>query len=1044
MVLPRSCNRLSLAMGLLARRVCSAGCLVVGIASLGIVAEARERPFKKDSYKLEDGNRQENYVVATNELAERQADGRWRVTRLPIEGSADELRRRAADRRKETGSDAEVILYPAGKPHTGRNRRVLRGEVVFRISGASDPRVVAESHGLAYEGQHRAAAGFFVARASDPGEALEAAEELRADKRVLWVQPQVARQMARRFTPNDTYFAQQWHLLNTGQGGGTVGVDANLSAVWDSYRGAGILIGVVDDGLPTDHPDLTANVDTANDHDWNDATPNDPTPNVANEDFHGAAVAGIVGARGNNGMGVCGVAPEATLVGLRLISGDFTDSDEADATGWKKNLIPIKNNSWGPDDLGDTLVGPGTLMAAALEDAVNTGRGGKGTVIPWAGGNGAEVNDNSNYDGYANSVYVIAVGALGNDGKHPAFSEPGANLAVVAPSAGGTLKMVTTDLQGNDGYNTSTTSGDLSQRAYTNSFGGTSAATPVVSGICALMLQANPNLGWRDVKEILIRTARKCDAADADWVSNGAGIHFNHKYGAGLVDAQAAVNWAQSWINLPVLEKKQYAQTGLSVNIPNNNAAGVTRSFSVSEPAFRVEQATVKVNLTHPGRGDLEIILTSPSGVQSRLAEPHNDANADMAPWTFSSMRYWGESASGTWTVKVADRKAGNGGGILKAVTLSLFGSPQNQPPQVTAGSIVPSESVFVGETLSLSGVNASDAEGNSLTLSYRWQQSDDGTTFTDIASATFLSFIPGAVQSGKAVRCQITASDAMGSGSPFNTAVVDIRQQPSELAHAGQSYSFDCDLYIPGGIGNYRLAPGSDTVPGLSINPQTGILEGVVNQQQNGFYSVSIERFQGASFSVVQTFTLLILDSGGTARIPAGKTFQLRRNLELGGDISVEGSLDTAGFSLTIPGTLNVTGTVNNPSGTIAYLSRDGVLPGGTISLISDPVNDLADTDGDGLPNVLEFVMGTNPRRYSPSIAVGRLNGRNTLTFTTPVGAVGVTPIVEVSNDLVNWQSGAGATAVLSNQTVGPLRTITVQDRSTGSQRYIRLKATR
>ena len=95
--------------------------------------------------------------------------------------------------------------------------------------------------------------------------------------------------------------------------------------------------------------------------------------------------------------------------------------------------------------------------------------------------------------------------------------------------------MYTTDLTGSGGYNTSTFNGD-----YYNNFGGTSASAPVVSGIVALMLQANPNLTWRDVKHILVDTAVKNDPSDPGWTQNGAGRWVNDRYGFGAVDAHQA------------------------------------------------------------------------------------------------------------------------------------------------------------------------------------------------------------------------------------------------------------------------------------------------------------------------------------------------------------------------------------------------------------------------------------------------------------------------------------------------------------------------
>src|SRR5690606_25936727 len=103
------------------------------------------------------------------------------------------------------------------------------------------------------------------------------------------------------------------------------------------------------------------------------------------------------------------------------------------------------------------------------------------------------------------------------------YAEPGANHLITAPSNGGILGKTTTDIVGGQGYS----SGD-----YTSTFGGTSSATPTAAGVVALMLQRNPNLGYRDVQEILAATAVQINPDEPGWATNSAGFHFNHEYGA--------------------------------------------------------------------------------------------------------------------------------------------------------------------------------------------------------------------------------------------------------------------------------------------------------------------------------------------------------------------------------------------------------------------------------------------------------------------------------------------------------------------------------
>ena len=463
-----------------------------------------------------------------------------------------------------------------------------------------------------------------------------------------------------------------------GQRHGPVGTDVNIENAWKygatgGVRGSGIRIGIVDDGVQTSHPDFISNIDTTNDYDWN-GKDNDPSPGSG--DDHGTACAGNAAARGNNNLGVAGTAPEAMIVGMRLISGEVTDLEESQAMAYLPQLIQIKSNSWGPDDTGRGLEAPGPMTQDAFANSAATGRGGKGSIFVWAGGNGGDstTKDNSNYDGYANSIYTIAVGATDSKGRRAEYAEPGANLVVCAPSSGATdaLEITTTDRTSTAGYNNASgTAGN-----YASDFGGTSSATPTAAGIIALMLQKNPNLGWRDVQEILIRSAKKIAPSDAGWKTNGAGFNFNHEFGAGLIDATAAVNLATGWTNLAAQASIISTQSGLSVNIPNNNSAGVTREFSIPTSNLRVEHATLRLSVSHASRGELEITLTSPSGTESRLAEVRGDRNANYSDWTFSTVRNWGEISSGTWLLKIADRSGTNSSvGKITAAELKVFGT---------------------------------------------------------------------------------------------------------------------------------------------------------------------------------------------------------------------------------------------------------------------------------------------------------------------------------------------------------------------------------
>ena len=473
--------------------------------------------------------------------------------------------------------------------------------------------------------------------------------------------PLIERSMEPRWTPNDAKFNEQWHLVNSGQTGGISGEDVNITGAWNSYKGAGVVIGIVDDGLDWNHPDIFTDYDSSLDYDFcnNDG---DPTPTSNNA--HGTAAGGVAAATGNNGIGVTGAAPEATLVGLQLISCSTTDVRESDTLGHERQSIDIYSNSWGPSDNGETLSGPGPLMLAALEADALQGRNGNGNIITWAAGNGLDDNDNSNYDGYANLRYTIAVTAVDHKGRQSYYAEPGANILVASPSNGDGESITTTDIEGSGGYSSSD---------YTSTFGGTSSATPLVSGIIALMFEANANLTWRDVQHILVETSRKNHANDLSWSTNGAGHLVSHKYGYGVIDAGAAVAASVNWTTSEEEISFTSGTIQTDLDIPDNTGEIVYSNTTVTD-AIQIENIDVIVDLPHTFRGDMNLTLTSPSGTRSILAEKHGDGGNNFNNWRFGTVHHWGEDSRGEWSLSLEDQ--GNGdSGTLNDWELIIYGT---------------------------------------------------------------------------------------------------------------------------------------------------------------------------------------------------------------------------------------------------------------------------------------------------------------------------------------------------------------------------------
>ncbi|MEG4631880.1 S8 family serine peptidase [Microcoleus sp. AR_TQ3_B6] len=420
---------------------------------------------------------------------------------------------------------------------------------------------------------------------------------------------------------------------------------------------------------------------------------------------HGTAVAGIAAAS-ENGQGIVGVAPEARLAGIRLLGKIDPLNYEVDPSGQevanalfdpptpagvsnRNQSIDIFNNSWGPEYLKRQ-----PLALAALESGVTKGRKGLGNTYVFAGGNEGNYYGNVNYNSFASSRHAIAVAAIDRAEKHAPYSTPGAAIFISAPSDNGAADnsqgITTTDIL-------------ESQPPYANDFGGTSAAAPLVSGVIALMLEANPNLTTRDIQHILVRTAYRNDPSgqyengQPKWQQNGVQRWVSYEYGFGAIDAAAAVQEAVNWtpvgnevsVTSGLQDVIKRIPNGIPERIPDGSTQGITKNTTISQN-ITVEKAEVIFDATHPDWGDFTVKLISPNGTESVLASPiPNPANSsesekivpDSPQWKFISLRHWGESSRGEWKLQVIDNYGNPLEGTWNSWKLNLYGSPIETRP---------------------------------------------------------------------------------------------------------------------------------------------------------------------------------------------------------------------------------------------------------------------------------------------------------------------------------------------------------------------------
>ncbi|GCL39461.1 peptidase S8 and S53, subtilisin, kexin, sedolisin [Sphaerospermopsis reniformis] len=519
---------------------------------------------------------------------------------------------------------------------------------------------------------------------------IKITNQLQALPEVLAAEPNIFIQQEPHYKPSDSLYSQQWYLNHNS--GNQLGIGSHISVeqAWDITRGVrSVVVAVVDDSFDLNHPDFQGlgKVIAPRDLKENDFL---PLPGEQ-ETSHGTACAGIAVAE-ENGQGIVGVAPGCALMPIRT-TGYLDDESIEDIFNWAINHgASVISCSWGASAVYFPL---SLRQKAAITRAATQGRNGKGCVIVFAAGNANRPIDGTINEqnwpknilqgktawlsGFAVHPDVIAVSASTSLNKKAAYSNWGENISVCAPSNNAPpgmwfqetgfvytqptintsllgLGMFTTDQLGAAGYNPGN---------FTNNFGGTSSATPVVAGIAALILSVNPDLTAQQVNRILQETTDKIVDPEPDpqlglrggtYDSNGHCIWF----GYGKVNAAKSVRVAQQLSKVTSSVNKQLQGENKNiVAIPDNDKRGIRSIITVNENVT-VADIQVTVNITHEFLGDLEIYLISPNN-QQVLLQSRTLGKQTQLERTYSVRSHpvlkqlLSISARGNWQLQVID-----------------------------------------------------------------------------------------------------------------------------------------------------------------------------------------------------------------------------------------------------------------------------------------------------------------------------------------------------------------------------------------------------
>lgn len=663
--------------------------------------------------------------------------------------------------------------------------------------------------------------------------------------------------------PNDPRFSSQWGLNNTRSSG----ADIDAPEAWDLRNNAGSrIIAIIDSGLRTTHEDIRSNL-WSNPSESLDGVDNDRNGiiddinglnavsnngNVTDNDGHGTHVAGIAGAQGNNGLGISGVAWDVQIMPIKFLeSGSGSTSDAIQAIDYAISKgADVINASWG---------GPG--QSAGLAQAISRARSAGIPFIAAAGNESANNDTTSSFPANFTFDNIVSVGSSTSSDTRSSFSNFGStSVDVFAPGDG----IVST-------WNTS-------DGAY-QSLSGTSMATPMVTGMIALIAAQFPGESYSDWIQRIIAGVDRPSALQGLSVSGGrANLNTSLRASnadsapvitSGLNDRQVAIGGT---LNLSVTatgtQPLSYSWSRDNLAIPGQNGPNLTLN-----------------NLQIGDSGTYQVLVSNTAGVATSSAEVLvTDEVISIAAAFDSPNQDFLVSGNAPWEQHQNSSVIGNESlksGLITHNQISIIQTEINGPGTLCFWWRVSSEQFFDFLSCSVNGVLHGQISGETS-----WQRVciDLGSGANTVRWGYSKDF---SEQNGQ----DAGFLDGFEFINALDSLPQIVRQPISQVVSTGASTSFTVVAESPETPTYQWLKDGALIFSGGNVSgANTDTLRvGSVSAADGGLYSVQISNFAGTRTSSLVQLTVNDALEPQILTHPQGATIGVSAELTL--SVQVDGS---------------------------------------------------------------------------------------------------------------------------------------------------------